>query len=170
MTVQNLQTCKSVTVIQFAYDSDQLAQGRINNIKFADIAEVLDGKTYDGKKFNWEEEQDPTEDNNYQKYKFDYRFKKNGTDEDEVYNSTSTGTVPYSRACMYNISQVLTDEKKIYVTKTGFEMLTVHILLTTAITKKSQSTRQQRLFVWMRTEMKSADMLITQQQTFQSTI
>ena len=36
-------------VIQFAYDSDQLAQGRINNIKFADIAEVLDGKTYDGK-------------------------------------------------------------------------------------------------------------------------
>ena len=26
-------------VIQFAYDSDQLAQGRINNIKFADIAE-----------------------------------------------------------------------------------------------------------------------------------
>ena len=108
-------------VIQFAYDSDQLAQGRINNIKFADIAEVLDGKTYDGKKFNWEEEQDPTEDNNYQKYKFDYRFKKNGTDEDEVYNSTSTGTVPYSRACMYNISQVLTDEKKIYVTKTGFE-------------------------------------------------
>ena len=54
-------------VIQFAYDSDQLAQGRINNIKFADIAEVLDGKTYDGKKFNWEEEQDPTEDNNYQK-------------------------------------------------------------------------------------------------------
>ena len=48
-------------------------------------------------------------------------LKKNGTDEDEVYNSTSTGTVPYSRACMYNISQVLTDEKKIYVTKTGFE-------------------------------------------------
>ena len=47
-------------VIQFAYDSDQLVQGRINNIKFADIAEVLDGKTYDGKKFNWEEEQDPT--------------------------------------------------------------------------------------------------------------
>ena len=108
-------------VIQFAYDSDQLVQGRINNIKFADIAEVLDGKTYDGKKFNWEEEQDPTEDNNYQKYKFDYRFKKNGTGEDEVYNSTSTGTVPYSRACMYNISQVLADEKKIYVTKTGFE-------------------------------------------------
>ena len=108
-------------VIQFAYDSDQLVQGRINNIKFSDIAEVLDGKTYDGKKFNWEEEQDPTEDNNYQKYKFDYRFKKNGTDEDEVYNITSTGTVPYSRACMYNISQVLTDEKKIYVTKTGFE-------------------------------------------------
>ena len=157
-------------VIQFAYDSDQLVQGRINNIKFADIAEVLDGKTYDGKKFNWEEEQDPTEDNNYQKYKFDYRFKKNGTGEDEVYNSTSTGTVPYSRACMYNISQVLTDEKKIYVTKTGFENVDGTYTLDDSDYEESQSTRQQRLFVWTKTEMKSADMSITQQQTFQSTI
>ena len=99
MTVQDLQMCKSVT-LSIKHDSDQLAQGRINNIKFADIAEVLYGKTYDGKKFNWEEEQEPTEDNNYQKYKFDYRFKKNGTDEDEVYNSTSTGTVSCSRACI----------------------------------------------------------------------
>ena len=76
MTVQKFADVQVGDVIQFAYDSDQLVQGRINNIKFADIAEVLDGKTYDGKKFNWEEEQDPTEDNNYQKYKFDYRFKR----------------------------------------------------------------------------------------------
>ena len=88
-------------------------QGRINNIKFADIAEVLDGKTYMTAKFNWEEEQDPTEDNNYQKYKFDYRFKKNGTDEDEVYNSTSTGTVPYSRL-------VCTTSAKFLLTKRRF--------------------------------------------------
>lgn len=107
-------------VIQFAYDSDMLAQGRINNIKFADIAAVLDGETYNGELFSWEEEQTPDEDNNYQSYKFDYRFKRTGTDEDEVYTSSSIGTVPYSRACMYNISQVLVDEKKLYVTKSGF--------------------------------------------------
>ena len=34
------------------------------------------------------------------RYKFDYRFKKNGTDEDEVYNSTSTGDV-YKRQELY---------------------------------------------------------------------
>lgn len=108
-------------VIQFSYDSDQFAQERINNIRYSDIEEILDGKTYDGKKFNWQEEQTPSEDNNYQSYKFDYRFKKAGTDEDEIYNSTSLGSVPYSRACMYNVSQVLLDDKKLYVTKNGFD-------------------------------------------------
>lgn len=108
-------------VIQFAYDSDQLAQGRVNNIRFADIAEVLDGAVYNGQRFNWQEEQEPTEENNYQSYRFDYRFKKAGTADDEVYNSSTLGTVPYSRACMYNVSQVLLDEKKLYVTQGGFE-------------------------------------------------
>ncbi len=99
-------------VIQFAYDGDNLAQGLITNIKFSDIAAVLDGETTNNDQlYNWEEEQDPTEDNNYQEYKFDYRFKKSGTDDDETYTSTSLGTVPYSRACMYNISQVLVDDK-----------------------------------------------------------
>ncbi|MGN0106535.1 MAG: hypothetical protein ACI4A5_02405, partial [Hominilimicola sp.] len=107
-------------IIQFAYDSDNLIQGRINNIKFSDIAEVLDGAENNGQKFNWQQEQVPDETNNYQKYKFDYRFKKPGTDEDETFSSSTLGTVPYSRACMYNISQVLLDEKKIYVTKGGF--------------------------------------------------
>ena len=36
--------------------------------------------------------------------------------------------------------------------------------------EKTQKFDQQRLFVWTKTEMKSADMSITQQQTFQSTI
>lgn len=108
-------------VIQFAYDSDNLAQGRINVISFADIADVLDGNsTYNNQLYSWEEEQSPSESNNYQKFKFDYRFKKPDTDEDELYTSSSLGTVPYSRACMYNVSQVLEDEKKLYVTKNGF--------------------------------------------------
>lgn len=115
-------------VIQFAHDSDNLAQGRINNIKFEDIAEVLDAGEEviasgeeAGDIFNWDIEQEPTEENNNQLYKFDYRFKVNGTSTDEVYTSTSLGTVPYSRACMYNVSQILTDDKKIYVTKNAFK-------------------------------------------------
>lgn len=108
-------------VIQFSYDSDKYAQGLIYNMKFADIAEVLDGQTYDDQQFNWTEELEPTDENNNQKYKFDYRFKKVGTSEDELYTSSSLGkTVPYSRATMYNISQVLTDDKKLYVTQNGF--------------------------------------------------
>ena len=108
-------------VIQFAYDSDNLIQGRINNIKFADIAEVLDGAENNGQKFNWQAEQEPDESNNNQKYKFDYRFKKPGTSDDETYTSSTLGTVPNSRAVMFNVSKVLLDEKKLYVTKGGFE-------------------------------------------------
>ena len=108
-------------VIQFAYDNDHLIQGRINNIKFSDIAKVLDGQENNGQRFNWQEELEPDESNNYQKYKFDYRFKKPGTEDDEVFTSSTLGTVPYSRACMYNVSQVLLDEKKLYVTKGGFQ-------------------------------------------------
>lgn len=107
-------------VIQFAYDSDNLIQGRVNNIRFSDIEDVLDGKTNNDQKFNWREELTPSESNNYQQYKFDYRFKRAGTDDDEIYTSSALGTVPYSRACMYNVSQVLLEDKKLYVTQDGF--------------------------------------------------
>lgn len=108
-------------VIQFAYDSDQLAQGLVRNIKFSDIEQVLDGNSANGQLYSWQEEQTPSEDNNYQKYKFDYRFKRaSGSSDDETYTSSTLGTIPYSRACMYNVSQVLLDEKKLYVTKGGF--------------------------------------------------
>lgn len=109
-------------IIQFAYDSNNLIQGRINNIKFADIAEVLDGDSMNnGQLYNWEETVDPTEENNMQTMKFDYRFKVAGTSNDEVYTSSTYGTVPNSRAVMFNVSQVLADENKIYVTKSGFD-------------------------------------------------
>ena len=107
-------------VIQFAYDSDNLIQGRVNNIRFSDIAAVLDGEEYGGEKYSWAEEMTPSEDNNYQKYKFDYRFKKSSGEEDEVFTSSTLGTVPYSRACMYNVSQVLPEDNKLFVTKSGF--------------------------------------------------
>ena len=110
-------------VIQFAYDSDNLMQGRINNIKFDDIASVLDGEeTYNDQLYNWEKEITPSEDNNYQTMLFDYRFKKEGTSEDELYSSSTYGLVPNSRAVMFNVSQVLVDEKKLYVTRNGFDV------------------------------------------------
>ena len=109
-------------VIQFAYDSDNLIQGRINNIKFSDIKDVLDGKDMNnGQMYNWEETMEPTEENNMQTMKFDYRFKAAGTSNDEMYSSSTYGMVPNSRAVMFNVSQVLTDEKKLYVTKSGFD-------------------------------------------------
>ena len=105
MTVQNLQTCKSVTLSNSLMTAISLHKGRINNIKFADIAEVLDGKTYDGKNSTGKKNKTRQKIIIIKNTNSITDLKKNGTDEDEVYNSTSTGTVPYSKACMYNISQ-----------------------------------------------------------------
>lgn len=118
-------------VIQFAYDNDKLAQGRVDNIKFADIARVLDDSDA-SVLYDWTEEQTPDATNNYQSYVFDYRFKSVGSDKlpkwdettgsykDETYTTTTLGTIPYLRAYMANVSQVLVDAKKLYVTKNGF--------------------------------------------------
>lgn len=112
--------CAVGDVILFGYDQDNYATGRVNCMKFSDIAEVLDGKETDSLKYNWNEEQEPSEDNNNQSYKFDFRFKKNDSTDDETYSSSTLGNVPYSRACMYNVMQVLDDASKLYVTKGGF--------------------------------------------------
>ena len=116
-------------VIQFAYDSDNLAQGLVMNIPFSDIAGVLDN-TGGSTIYDWSEEVAPTERNNWQSYRFDYRFKATDSDgnpvsgdggyADEPYTSTTIGTVPYLRAYMANVSQVLPEENKLYLTKKGF--------------------------------------------------
>ena len=116
-------------VIQFAYDNDNLAQGLVMNIPFSDIADVLDNTDRDVI-YDWSTEIAPTERNNWQSYKFDYRFKATDSDGepvsgdggyvDEPYTSTTLGTVPYLRAYMANVSQVLPDENKLYLTKKGF--------------------------------------------------
>ena len=119
-------------VIQFAYNSKNQIASRINNIPFSDIASVLDGSSQnDGKLYDWNEEQEPDENNNYQSYKFDYRFKElDGAGQpkwddsanqykDEIY--TNTAKYIQSRACMYNVSQVFDTDNKIYVTKNGFD-------------------------------------------------
>ena len=119
-------------VIQFAYDNDKLAQDRVNNIKFADIARVLDDENA-SILYDWTQEQTPDETNNYQSYVFDYRFKmldsvtkkpiwsdSLNAYKDETYTTTSLGTVEYLRAYVANVSQVLIDSKELVVTKHGF--------------------------------------------------
>ncbi len=117
-------------VVQFAYDSDNLAQGLVMNIPYSDISAVL-SDTESSEIYDWSAEQVPNESNNYQSYKFDYRFKSLGSDgkpvagsggdyTDEPYTSTSIGTVPYLRAYMANVAQVLPEENKLYLTKRGF--------------------------------------------------
>ncbi|MBQ3472191.1 MAG: hypothetical protein IJH17_07530, partial [Clostridia bacterium] len=116
-------------VIQFAYDSDNLIQGRVNVLKYDDIVSVLDmEELYNGQIYNWEKEITPSEDNNYQSMLFDYHF-KNSDGNDEMYQSSTLGWVPYSRAVVFNVSQVLTDEKKLYVTKNGFDEVDGNLVL-----------------------------------------
>lgn len=112
-------------VIQFDYDTSNRAKNRKNNIRFSDIADVLDGNVQNnGRLYDWTEEITPSKDNNYQTFKFDYRVKYFDTEEnqyfDEMYTSGSLSSI-YSRACMYNVSQVFEDEKKLYVTRNGFD-------------------------------------------------
>lgn len=123
-------------VILFGFDQDNYAEGKVNCISFSDIAEVLDGKTVTvgdhNEIYNWAETQTPSAANNWQTYKFDFKYKvldsnnegtydpSTGEYEDEIYSSSTLGRVPYSRATMYNVMQVLDDASKIYVTKGGF--------------------------------------------------
>lgn len=111
-------------VIQFAYDTSNLAKNRINNIKFKDIAEVLDGESESGKLYDWSASQTPSEENNHQPLKFDYRFKYFNASSNEYTDEmhlNNTMYYIYSRACMYNVSQVFEEDKKLYVTKDGFD-------------------------------------------------
>lgn len=112
-------------VIQFAYDTSNRAKGRVNNIKYSDIKDVLNGDVQNnGRLYDWNVEQEPAKENNYQPLKFDYRFKYYDSNAnsyfDEMYTSGSVSYI-YSRACMYNISRVFEEDKKIYVTKNGFD-------------------------------------------------
>ena len=71
---------------------------------------------------------------------------------------------------MYNISQVLTDEKKIYVTKTGFENVDGTYTLDDSDYEEITINASTKIVRMDEDRDESADMSITQQQTFQSTI
>lgn len=120
-------------VIQFAYDQNRYAQDRVNIMKFSDIASVLDGdkttevENEDGEvhteAYNWTAA--PDNEDSVQTEMFNYRFPKASTSSSifyETYTSSTLGTIPYSRACMYNVYQIQEDSNKLLVTQGGFEV------------------------------------------------
>lgn len=120
-------------VILSGTDSDKLADSVMVAVRFEDIKRKLDGavteiKGEDGEEstyelFNWREQQEQTEENNWQKYVYDFRYPKDGQTEasDNYYVTGGNGTGICSRAFMCNIMQVLTEENKLYVTQDGFD-------------------------------------------------
>lgn len=128
-------------VLLFGYDQDNYAQGRRDIIRYRDIEEILDGKLVDvadsviingddeeeiesdtthKEIYNWTEE--PDEDT-VQTQKFNYRYPKSNSNANpfyETYTSATLGTIPYSRACMYNVYQIQEESNKLFVTQGGF--------------------------------------------------
>lgn len=118
-------------VILNGSDGDKYADSIMMVQDFTEIQRILDGDEItvtdndDNETtqiYNWNETQEQTADNNWQKYVFDFRYPKTGLTEptDDYYKTGGNTTNIYSRACMFNVIQVLTDENMLYVTKSGF--------------------------------------------------
>lgn len=130
-------------VLLFGYDQDRYAQGRQDIIRYSDIEEILDGKLVDvpdntelddetGEEtggsastheeiYNWTEA--PDSDDTVQTQKFNFRYPKSNSNANpfyETYTSATLGTIPYSRACMYNVYQIQEESNKLFVTQGGF--------------------------------------------------
>lgn len=120
-------------VLLFGYDKNRYAQDRVDVMKFADIeavldrvdtAEVTDDEGTHEEAYNWKEA--PDSDDTVQTEKFNYRFPKenpSGTYWYETWSSSTLGTIPYSRACMYNVYQIQEENNKLLVTQGGFEII-----------------------------------------------
>lgn len=102
-------------VIQYSYDKDGYICDKIDCIKYDDIVSVLNSGTFD-----WTATQTPSEANNWQSKTFDYNFKNNDHNT-AMYTSSELGDIPYSRAAMFNVAEVLLDENKIRVSQAGFD-------------------------------------------------
>ena len=130
-------------VIQFDYDDDNKIQKVYTRIHYSDVLDVLNGTATDvsytddeggtttrSEVYNWNEAMTPTQDNHWQKFEFDFRFPQSKTENkgDKMHTSTSVGTVPQSRVCVYNVYQLIEDDngevKKLYLTKEGFDAST----------------------------------------------
>lgn len=97
------------------------------------ISSILNGETNmavdpDGeiteRRFDWTATREQTEENNWQLYKFDFRYPKATVDPDHLENYWQTGgnaTDISSRAFMCNIKQILEEDNIVYVTQYGFD-------------------------------------------------
>lgn len=119
-------------VILYGTDSENFADSYMLVQDYDEIRRVLDGDaiTYTDENgeertetYAWTETQEQTEENNWQLYKFDWRYPKTGVSEptDEYYQTGGNVTDIFSRAAMFNILQVLPDTNAIYATKSGFD-------------------------------------------------
>ena len=98
---------------------------------YDEIKSILSGKPvivtdYDGNEkyelFNWTAEQEQTEENNWQKYKFDFRYPKAVvTDLDRYWVTGGNYTGIASRAFMCNVLRVIDSHNLIYVTQSGLD-------------------------------------------------
>lgn len=78
--------------------------------------------TKTSRRYDWTAQQEQTEENNWQQYKFDFRFPKSSvTNLDSYWVSGGNNTDIASRAFMCNVLQVVEDENLIYVTRSGFD-------------------------------------------------
>ena len=93
-------------------------------LDYGDIKSVLAGEvdSETGEKYNWEATQEQTADNFYQLYKFDWRYpKSNASAGDDFWKEGGNATNIYSRAALFNVMQVLEDEKKFFLMPNGFK-------------------------------------------------
>ena len=104
-------------VILTGLDGDNYADNYWLVQDYTRIREVLDGTTYD-----WTATQDQTAANHWQKYVFDFRYPKDGlSSATDAYYRTGNTTGILSRVAMFNVMQVLPEEKLLYLTKKGFD-------------------------------------------------
>lgn len=119
-------------VILYGTDSENMADSYMKVQDFDEISRVLDGDpiTYideNGEEktetYAWLETQEQTEENNWQKYMFDWRYPKTGVNEptDDYFQTGGNVTNIFSRAAMFNVLQVLPDTNALYVTRSGFD-------------------------------------------------
>ena len=104
-------------VILNSLDDDNYADKYWLVMDYTEISNVLAGTTYD-----WTATQTQTADNHWQKYVFDFRYPKSNASANENYYMTSdNSTGILSRVAMFNVLQVLPEEKLLYLTKEGFD-------------------------------------------------
>lgn len=119
-------------IILCGLDSENMADSYMLVQDYDQIRRVLSGNaiTYTDESgtertetYTWNETQEQTEDNNWQKYVFDWRYPKADLSgpTDDYYQTGGNSTNIFSRAAMFNVLQVLPDENALYVTKNGFD-------------------------------------------------